>query len=73
MAKRSQPFFATSKPNWRKSHHSAQGADCIEVADIAGRCAVRDSKDPDGPRLIFSPRAWAALLTTIKAGGHDLA
>ncbi|OLT25112.1 hypothetical protein BJF79_13075 [Actinomadura sp. CNU-125] len=73
MAKRSQPFFATSKPNWRKSHHSAQGADCIEVADIAGRCAVRDSKDPKGPTLALTPSTWAALLSQIKSGGHDLA
>jgi hypothetical protein len=31
--------------------------------------AVRDSKDPHGPALVFTPAAWAAFLETIKTTG----
>ncbi|WP_345428692.1 DUF397 domain-containing protein [Actinoallomurus vinaceus] len=34
--------------------------------------AVRDSKDPDGPKLFFRPSAWIALLARIKAGELEL-
>ncbi|MFJ3220624.1 DUF397 domain-containing protein [Kitasatospora sp. NPDC086801] len=39
---------------WRKSPHSGQGGECIEVAEgFANVTPVRDSKDPDGPDLLF--------------------
>jgi hypothetical protein len=50
---------------FRKSSHSANG-DCIEVADGCGRVHVRDSKDPDGPVLEFSPGAWMEFLEGLK-------
>jgi hypothetical protein len=34
--------------------------------------AVRDSKDPDGPKLFFRPSAWTDLLDRIKAGELEL-
>lgn len=34
--------------------------------------AVRDSKDPDGPKLFFRPSAWVDLLDRIKAGEFEL-
>jgi hypothetical protein len=34
--------------------------------------AVRDSKDPDGPKLFFRVSAWRALLERIKAGELEL-
>jgi hypothetical protein len=34
--------------------------------------AVRDSKDPDGPKLFFNVSAWKDFLDRIKAGQHDL-
>ncbi|MEV7777421.1 DUF397 domain-containing protein [Kitasatospora sp. NPDC088351] len=47
---------------WRKSSYSnGQGGDCIEVDDNRPG-TVRDSKDPDGPRLRFTPDAWAAFI-----------
>ncbi|MEN3610870.1 DUF397 domain-containing protein [Plantactinospora sp. ZYX-F-223] len=43
---------------WRKSTRSNQG-ECVEVADnLPGVVGVRDSKDPSGPALIFTPDAW---------------
>jgi hypothetical protein len=38
----------------------------VEFASIAGTVAVRDSKDPDGPKLLVSRRAFAALLSDLK-------
>jgi hypothetical protein len=34
--------------------------------------AVRDSKDPDGPKLFVRPSAWVDLLNRIKAGELEL-
>ena len=55
---------------WRKASHSgANGGDCVEVtATPAAMVAVRDSKDPDGPRLAFAPGDWQAFTTQIKTG-----
>lgn len=49
---------------WRKSTHSnSEGGDCVEVAPVPGAVHVRDSKDPHGPHLCFTPEAWSAFLT----------
>jgi hypothetical protein len=55
---------------WRKSSYSgSNGGDCVEVARaLPAAVAVRDSKDPDGPKLIFTPADWAAFTETIRAG-----
>ncbi|MFI0445814.1 DUF397 domain-containing protein [Actinomadura sp. 6N118] len=58
---------------WRKSSHSqGGGADCVEVAGAVGSCAVRDSKDPNGPVLRFGQEEWATFLNSVKNDGHDL-
>ncbi|WP_031518216.1 DUF397 domain-containing protein [Streptomyces sp. NRRL F-5123] len=47
---------------WRKSSHSSEeGGNCVEVAAHPGAVHVRDSKDPEGPALTFSPDAWSAF------------
>jgi hypothetical protein len=58
---------------WRKSSRSiTSGGNCVEVAklDNGGR-AVRDSKDPDGPKLIFTGAEWAAFSDAMR-DGEDL-
>jgi hypothetical protein len=58
---------------WRKAtYSSSNGGNCIEVATDDRAVAVRDSKDPDGPRLAFGARAWQAFATKIK-GERSLA
>ncbi|WP_433289445.1 DUF397 domain-containing protein [Micromonospora sp. CA-244673] len=53
---------------WRKSSRSGQG-ECVEVADnLPGVVGVRDSKDPAGPALAFTPDTWRAFLTFAKRG-----
>ncbi|WP_419197636.1 DUF397 domain-containing protein [Microbispora hainanensis] len=48
---------------WRKSSISGDnGGQCVEVAtNLPGTVAVRDSKDPGGPKLLFTPTEWQAL------------
>jgi Domain of unknown function (DUF397) len=56
-----------SRAAWRKSTHSNNGGSCVEVASCAQRViAVRDSTDPDGPALAFTPGQWAAFTSTVK-------
>lgn len=58
---------------WRKSSHSDQhGGECVEVAALAPAVAVRDSKDPDGPRLAFGAAAWRVFAGRVKASEYDL-
>ena len=58
-----------SRAPWRTSSYSANGGNCIEVAPAGAAVAVRDSKDPDGPKLVFSPAAWRAFAA--RASGNS--
>ncbi len=56
---------------WRKSRYSNGQAECVEVARaLPGIVAVRDSKDPDGPRLTFGRAQWRAFAAQVKAGAN---
>ncbi|MGN2640090.1 DUF397 domain-containing protein [Nocardia takedensis] len=55
-----------------KSSFSDGGGDCVEVAVTREVVAVRDSKDRSGPVLRFTPAAWRAFLTAVRAGDFDL-
>ncbi|MFG1716105.1 DUF397 domain-containing protein [Micromonospora sp. WMMA1947] len=56
--------------HWRKSTRSGDnGGACVEVADnLPGLVAVRDSKDPAGPALTFSPTTWMSFVRATKTG-----
>jgi hypothetical protein len=62
----------TESPRWFTSSYSDNGGNCIEVAAnlVASRgvVPVRDSKDPEGPALVFNADAWAAFVAEIHAG-----
>ncbi|MER7846242.1 DUF397 domain-containing protein [Kitasatospora sp. NPDC096077] len=59
----------TAVPAWFKSSYSSNGGDCVEVAaNVPGAVPVRDSKDPNGPALTFSPDSFAAFVSAVKAG-----
>jgi len=55
--------------NWKRSSYSSDnGQNCVEVANLPRVVAVRDSKDPNGLKLTFSPEDWQAFTANIKAG-----
>lgn len=63
-----------SRVAWRKSRRSGNGgADCVEVGVWPSRTPylVRDSKDPDGPVLTFTPSQWGAFVADVKDGAVD--
>jgi hypothetical protein len=48
---------------WQKSSYSGQSGNCVEVArDLPGLVAVRDSKKPDGARLVVSSETWQVFI-----------
>ncbi|MFI8191035.1 DUF397 domain-containing protein [Streptomyces sp. NPDC085946] len=55
------PYEGTSELTWFKSSHSsgAETDSCVEVAAGPATVHVRDSKNAEGPRLAFTPAAWA--------------
>lgn len=51
---------------WLRSSYSTGANNCVETArpssgPAAGLLAVRDSKNPTGPALLFSPESWAGF------------
>ncbi|MCW2877622.1 MAG: hypothetical protein JWQ95_1722 [Sphaerisporangium sp.] len=58
---------------WQKSSFSGgNGGQCVEVAaNLPGVVAVRDSKNPGGPKLIFTPTEWRSFVGGLKAGDLD--
>ncbi len=58
---------------WRKSTRSGTQGNCVEVAELAdGGFAVRDSKSPNGPVLVFTAAEWDAFVAGAKDGEFDI-
>lgn len=56
-----------AKVVWRKSSYTGpNGGQCVELAAMPSTVIVRDSKDPDGAKLLVSRRAFAMLLADLK-------
>jgi uncharacterized protein DUF397 len=60
-----------SSLTWHTSSYSSSNSNCVEVAATGASIAVRDSKDPHGPVLLFNAREWRAFVAAITAGGID--
>ncbi|MEV4094442.1 DUF397 domain-containing protein [Streptosporangium saharense] len=61
-----------SGAEFRKSSLSGGGNDCVEVAmNLPGLVAVRDSKDPSGPTLAFTPAQWRSFIGHVSSGAFD--
>ncbi|MEU8782210.1 DUF397 domain-containing protein [Streptomyces sp. Je 1-4] len=66
-----QPNSAFS---WTKSSYSGGNGACVEIAvPTAAAIAVRDSKDPDGPRLTFDNSSWRHFVSDVAGGAFDAA
>ncbi|MFD4763250.1 DUF397 domain-containing protein [Streptomyces sp. NPDC058439] len=54
---------------WYKSSYSdGTGNNCIEAADLETQVGVRDSKDKQGPALVFPRGSWSSFVTSVSAG-----
>jgi hypothetical protein len=51
---------------WRKSSYSSPSGNCVEAAKLAGGVALRNSRFPDGPALVFAGPAWDVFLRGVK-------
>lgn len=58
---------------WRKSRRSGpQGGNCVEVAHLPdGQVAIRNSRHPAGPALVFTPEEWDAFVGGARDGDFD--
>ncbi|MEC4019580.1 DUF397 domain-containing protein [Streptomyces sp. H27-D2] len=57
---------------WQKSRHSNPSGNCVELAGLpGGDIAVRNSRDPGGPALIYTRAEIAAFLDGAKDGEFD--
>jgi hypothetical protein len=56
---------------WKKATTSSGNGQCVEVMDLGHSVAVRDSKDPDGAVLTFTPDERAAFIDGAKKGEFD--
>jgi hypothetical protein len=57
--------------NWRKAQASVNNGQCVELARTGGLIAIRDSKNPAGPVLRYTPAEWRAFLDGAKNGEFD--
>jgi uncharacterized protein DUF397 len=62
--------IAQSEAIWRKSTFSGLNG-CVEIAILNGQIGVRDSKDQNGPILLFTRAEWDAFLNGVKSGQFD--
>ena len=56
---------------WVKSTHSVNNG-CVEVAFVDGQVGVRDSKDREGPVLVFTAHEWEAFIGGARDGEFKL-
>ncbi|MGW6713646.1 DUF397 domain-containing protein [Streptomyces globisporus] len=57
---------------WQKSRHSNSQESCVEFARLpGGNVAMRNSRHPDGPALVYTPAEIEALLLGVKDGEFD--
>ncbi|EST27915.1 DUF397 domain-containing protein [Streptomyces roseochromogenus] len=68
---RNIPDYDLSAATWYKSSYSGGGGDdCLEVTrDFPALVPVRDSKTPQGPKLVFRPEAWSAFVENLRNVG----
>lgn len=62
-----------TRAQWSKSSYSSANGACVEVAkNLPGLVAVRDSKDPEGPKLLISSADWRTFVHGVKDGQFSL-
>lgn len=62
---------STLGAEWQKASASGGNGDCVEFAQVGDEVAVRHSKAPTGPALIFTRSEIAAMLDGARGGEFD--
>ena len=57
---------------WRKAQCSTINGQCVEIASTPGKIVMRDSKDPDGPILVYTLAEFNAFLEGARNGEFDI-
>jgi hypothetical protein len=60
-----------TRAQWRKSTRSGYNG-CLEVAFLDGHVAIRDSKDRQGPMLVFTTAEWQVFVNGVRNGEFQL-
>jgi hypothetical protein len=71
-ARNGLPAGELSDVTWRKSRHSNSQGTCVELAGLpGGDVALRNSRHPDGPALVYTPAEIDAFIRGAKDGEFD--
>lgn len=63
------PASRLRSATWKKSRHSNPSGDCVEAAELpSGGVAIRNSRDPEGPALVFTRSEWVAFVLGARDG-----
>jgi hypothetical protein len=63
LARNGIPATRLDRATWRKSRRSNPSGNCVEIATLAGeQVAMRNSRHPDGPALVFTRSDWDAFI-----------
>lgn len=66
------PATSLQAVTWRKSRRSNSTGNCVELAELpSGDVAVRNSRDPEGPALVYTQAEIEALIMGAKDGDFD--
>jgi hypothetical protein len=65
-------MYQQDELRWRKSRHSNPDGNCVELAPLPeGGIALRNSRDPEGPALVYTRAEMASFLAGAKDGEFD--
>ena len=67
------PEFGSERAglSWIKAQASTHNGACVEIAAAGGNIAMRDSKDPGGPILVYTTAEFSAFLNGARNGEFD--
>ncbi|GAA3135010.1 DUF397 domain-containing protein [Planomonospora alba] len=66
------PAALLGRADWRKSRFSNPSGNCVELARLpGGEVAVRNSRDPEGPVLVYTRGEVEAFVRGVKDGEFD--